>query len=101
MLGRSSVVPVHVPRPERLAWHKMLISELRARTSDKRLKDLEQAAVLFAVLAEREPSALGDAFRDLPSSVRRKTKTAARTVLARLEATRHERAHETLRELLS
>lgn len=101
VLGRSSVVPVNVPRPERLAWHKMLVSELRQDTSDKKPKDLEQAAVLCAVLAERDPSSLHEAFRDLPASARKKTRNAARTVLARLESTRHERAAEIVRELLT
>jgi len=79
----------------------MLVSELRQDTSDKKPKDLEQAAVLCAVLAERDPSSLHEAFRDLPASARKKTRNAARTVLARLESTRHERAAEIVRELLT
>ncbi len=100
VLGRSAVIPVNVPRPERLAWHKMLVSELRDRLSDKKPKDVEQASVLVAVLAEREPGALEDAWAALPRSARKPTKAAAARVLARLEEARHERASDLLRELL-
>lgn len=100
VLGRSTVVPVSVPRPERLAWHKMLVSELRERLSDKKPKDVEQASVLVAVLAEREPGALEDAWAALPRSARKPTKAAAARVLARLDAAGHERASDLLRELL-
>jgi hypothetical protein len=100
VLGRSAVIPVKVPRPERLAWHKMLISELRARTSDKKLKDIEQAAVLFAVVAEREPGALEEALNDLPRSARAKTKLAAKLVLDRLQSAGHERATDLMKELI-
>ncbi len=36
-MGRHGVVPGRIPRPERLALHKMLVSQLRAATSDKRM----------------------------------------------------------------
>lgn len=100
VLGRSAVVPVNVPRPERLAWHKMLVSALRNRSSDKKAKDLEQAAVLVAALAEREPSALEEAFHGLPASARKMTKVAAKTLLARLQEGPHERAVDVLRDVL-
>jgi hypothetical protein len=100
VLGRSAVIPVKVPRPERLAWHKMLVSELRHRTSDKKAKDVDQAAVLFAVVAEREPGALEEAFQELPRSARTKTKAAAEGVLSRLHTAGHERAADLMNELL-
>src|SRR5262249_17888182 len=100
ILGRSAVVPVKVPRPERLAWHKMLVSELRDRTSDKRAKDLEQAAVLFAVVAEREHGALEEAWRDLPRPARARAKTAAKIVVARLEGAGHAQATDLMRALV-
>lgn len=98
LLGRSSVVPVKVPRPERLAWHKMLVSELRGRTNDKKHRDREQAAVLAAVLAEHEPGVLEDAFRELPRSARTATKAGARATLPLLDA--HERADSVMRALV-
>ncbi|HVH45781.1 MAG TPA: GSU2403 family nucleotidyltransferase fold protein [Labilithrix sp.] len=100
VLGRSAVVPVKVPRPERLAWHKMLVSELRHRTSDKKAKDVLQAAVLFAIVAEREPGALEEALDDLPRTARGKTKAAAKVVLARLQEAGHERAADRMVDIL-
>lgn len=100
ILGRSSVVPVKVPRPERLAWHKMLVSELRGAANDKKAKDREQAAVLFAILTEQEPGALEAAFAEIPRPARRRTLAAARLVLDRLRETGHERAADLLQELL-
>jgi hypothetical protein len=89
-----------VPKPERLTWHKLLVSETRNDTSDKKTKDVEQAAVLVAALAEREPAALEEAFRDLSASARTKTRRAARRMLARLEETGSERAAELVRAIL-
>jgi hypothetical protein len=100
VLGRSSVVPVNVPRPERLGWHKLLVSELREHTSDKRRKDVEQATVLLAVTAERDEDAVRAALGDLAPSPRAKVKKAARAVLTRLEGTPHARALDTLRDIL-
>ena len=100
MLGRSAVVPVRVPRAERLAWHKVIVSQTRNETSDKKAKDREQAAVLMAVLAEREPAALEEAFADLSTTARVKAKRGASVMLGRLAETGHGRAEELLRDLL-
>jgi hypothetical protein len=97
VLGREAVPPVRVPRPERFAWHKMLVSQLRTSTSDKRTKDVHQAAVIFAVLAEKEPDALEEGW----SATRHKTKTRAGALKVRalLSAEGHERAVDLLDEL--
>ncbi len=100
VIGRSSVVPVNVPRPERLGWHKLLVSELRAETNDKRTKDVAQATVLLALTAERDEDATRDALRALAPAPRAKAKKAARAVLERLEGTPHARALQTLRAIL-
>ena len=70
---------------EVFAWHKMLVSQLRGETREKRAKDIEQAAVLVAVLAEDEPDALGAAFDALPRSAR----AGAGRVVALLEKGQH------------
>jgi hypothetical protein len=101
ILGRSAVIPVRVPRPERLAWHKLLVSELRGQTRDKREKDVEQAAVLLAILAERESGALEGAFRDLPRSIRGATTSAAKNVVARLDRAGHGQAVEIVRGVVA
>lgn len=100
VLGRESVVSVRVPRPEALAWHKMLVSQLRGATSDKKNKDIEQASVLFAVLAEDAPGALEDALAAVPRAARTQTLAGAQQVLRRLEASVHERAVERMKELV-
>ncbi len=100
VIGRHGAVPVRIPRPERLALHKMLVSQLRTATSDKRTKDVEQASVLVAMLAEQSPSALGEAFAAVPRAVRAKTQRGAEQVLARLTATSHERAATLLGEVV-
>ncbi len=96
VLGRESVVPVRVPRPEAFAWHKMVVSQERATTSDKRAKDVLQASVVFAFLAEDAPEPLEGAFRALPSSARTRARAGAVRVRAQLEAASHERAVELL-----
>jgi hypothetical protein len=99
-LGREGVVPVSIPRPEAFAWHKVLVSQLRGETRDKRGKDLEQAAVLAAVLAEDEPDALGEAFAALPRSARSATRAGAERVVAMLEKGGHTRGAEVVRGIV-
>ncbi len=100
VVSRESAVSVRVPRPETLCWHKMLTANLRASTHDKRSKDLLQASVLFAVLAEDAPDALESACAALPRSARSRAKAGARQVQKTLEAHGHERAAELMRETL-
>ena len=99
LLGREGVIPVRVPRPEAFAWHKMLVSQLRTATSEKRAKDILQAAVVFAVLAEDAPDALEAAFAAVPRTARTATRSGARLVLAQLSKIGHERASELMQEL--
>lgn len=100
VLGRRAMIPVVVPRPERLAWHKLLVSQIRHETSEKAGKDVEQAATLVAILAEASPESLEAALAAVPRDARAKTKQGARRALARLEETSHEQAASLLRELL-
>lgn len=100
VLGRRAMVPVRLPRPERLAWHKLLVSRIRHETSEKAGKDVEQAATLVAVLADSAPESLETAFSAVPRDAREKTKEGARRALARLEKTSHAQAVDLLRELL-
>jgi hypothetical protein len=97
VLGREVVVPVLLPRPEAFAWHRVLVSQLRGVTREKRGKDLEQAAVLFAVLAEDAPDSIETAFVRLPRGARGPIGRGLASVLARLEAEGHGHAVEVLR----
>lgn len=57
---------IQIPRPERYAVHKLIVSE-RRRDSDMALKarkDRAQAAFLIAVLAQEDHYALGDAWTE-------------------------------------
>src|ERR1700749_1950085 len=57
VLSPHGVVLVRVPVPERYAIHKLIVSQLRAKTSTKATKDLLQAAILIDALVERFPGA--------------------------------------------
>jgi hypothetical protein len=98
LLVREGAIHVRVPRPEAFAWHKMLLSQLRAESRDKQGKDLRQAAVIFAALAEDAPDALADAFAALPRGARGRTRRGAAYVMSLLEANGHPRAAGVLRE---
>lgn len=100
VMGRHSIVPVRLPRPERLAFHKMLVSQLRNDTREKRTKDLEQASVLVAVLAEQAPQALAAAFASVPKATLESTRRGAERVVARLREAEHERAAALLDEVV-
>lgn len=68
VLSPHRVVLVRVPVPERLAVHKLVVSQLRSTASAKPEKDLRQAATLTEILAERFPNAITDAIDALPKS---------------------------------
>jgi hypothetical protein len=55
---------IQVPRPERYAIHKLIVSERRrdAGNAQKARKDRAQAAFLIRVLAEEDPYVLADAW---------------------------------------
>jgi len=56
VLSPHGIVTVRVPAPERLAVHKLIVSQLRSTASIKPEKDLRQAATLIEALAERFPN---------------------------------------------
>lgn len=99
LLAREGAIAVKVPRPEAFAWHKMLVAQSRTTTSDKKDKDLTQATVLVAALAEREPGALADAFAAVPPAHRTKLRRGAALVQTKLEHAKASRAAELLAEL--
>jgi hypothetical protein len=66
LLTQQGPMVVNLPRPERYALHKLIIHGERAGdTRLKARKDLDQAACLLAMLKERAPEDLADAYRDL------------------------------------
>ena len=77
VLSPHGVVLVRVPLPERYAIHKLVVSQLRAKTSSKPAKDLHQAAILIEALVERFPGAVEDALTAVPRSAARHVRRAA------------------------
>lgn len=66
LLTQQGPMVVNLPRPERYALHKLIIhGERSGDTRLKARKDLDQAACLLAMLKERAPEDLADAYRDL------------------------------------
>jgi len=60
-------VPVNVPRPERYAIHKLLVSRMRINTAEsqaKARKDVAQAGALIEVLLEDRPYELQEAWNE-------------------------------------
>jgi hypothetical protein len=71
MLAREGCCAVRVPVPERFAVHKILVSRLRAGREAKSDKDVLQASVLAAALADTHPGALEGAVAALPPRARK------------------------------
>ncbi len=82
VLSPNQVIPVKLPAPERFLLHKLYSSQSRKTDRDKVRKDLDQAALLAAVLEEDTPGTLGEAFRRMPATgkppVARGARAAAR-----------------------
>jgi hypothetical protein len=79
VLSPHGIVLVRVPAPERLAVHKLIVSQLRSTASAKPRKDLRQSATLIEALADRFPNAVAEAIGALPKSA---TRYAIRAVKA-------------------
>jgi hypothetical protein len=98
LLSPHGVVLVRVPAPERLAVHKLLVSQLRGTASAKPEKDLRQAATLIEALAERFPNAVADALNALPKSAVRYIVRALKALERHLSSS-EESAWEELKSL--
>jgi hypothetical protein len=98
LLAREGCCAVRVPLPERFAIHKLLVSRLRVGRGVRSEKDLDQAAVLCAVLGDRHSGALEEAIAAVPRAARKYLGPAIEGLRPRLEA--HPRAWEELREAL-
>jgi hypothetical protein len=74
LIAREGVAVIRVPSAERFALHKLIVSQLRAGRDAKTARDLAQAAVLLAALADKHPGAIEDAAAALPRSGHRHLK---------------------------
>jgi hypothetical protein len=84
ILARDRVIPLKVPRPERYCVHKLLVSQLRAKTgAAKDEKDLDQATLLAEVLEERFPGLVEETAAGLGRSALRLAVKGARVAAGR------------------
>ena len=81
VLSPNQVIPVKLPSPERFVLHKLFSSQSRKTDRDKVRKDLEQAAVLAAVIEEDTPGRLGDVFRRMPAAGKTAVRRGARAAV--------------------
>jgi hypothetical protein len=84
LLAREGVAAVRVPTAERFALHKLLVSQVRRGRDAKTGRDLRQAAVLLAVLADEHPGAIEEAAADLARAARGHVKRARTALRAHL-----------------
>ncbi|EXI80195.1 MAG: hypothetical protein AW10_01972 [Candidatus Accumulibacter appositus] len=81
--------------PERFALHKLMVSQLGTNRGGKSGKDLFQAAVLLAVLGEKHPGAIEEAWRRVPVSILGRLRSAVGQIRHLLEPD-HARAWDEL-----
>jgi hypothetical protein len=94
VMGREGCCAVRVPVPERYAIHKLIISRLRTGRDAKSGKDVHQACVLAAALAEHHAGALEAAVAKVPKRARKHLARALEVALPLLRD--HPRAIEEL-----
>lgn len=85
VLAGGHCIPASLPDPARFVWHKLYSSAKRLSDTAKARKDVQQAAVLAAVLADLEDGALEEAAAVAPREVLEAAKTrlpALRELLA-------------------
>ncbi len=85
LLAREGCCSVVVPLPERFAVHKLVVSQLRTERGAKSTKDVNQAVVLCATLAELHPGAIEQAVATLSNKMAKHFRKALRTAQPLLE----------------
>lgn len=96
VLSPNQVIPVRVPAPERFALHKLFSSQSRKSERDKVRKDLEQAALVSAVIEEETPGSIRDTFRRVPAQAKSTVRRGAAAAARLLHGTRPEAEAELL-----
>ncbi len=95
LMAREGCCPVRVPLPERFAVHKLIVSRLRTGRETKADKDVFQACVLCAALAESHPGAIEAALAQIPRRAKKYLALAIESARRFLESA-HGRAWEEL-----
>lgn len=84
MLAGGQCVPVRLPQPARMVWHKLYASTQRTGQREKAAKDRHQAATLATILVDDQPGALELAWRSVPAAMRKKIVTLRAALLQQL-----------------
>ena len=75
VIGRDHLIPVRCPEPARYCFHKLLVANLRSGLENPKIeKDLIQAGILAAILAEEDPGALEEAAAAMTTAMARHVK---------------------------
>jgi hypothetical protein len=82
MLAGGHCIPITLPQPDRMVWHKLYASTQRTRSAAKAEKDLIQAVTLAAILVEQDGAVLKESFSAAPAALR----TASLSRLSRIQA---------------
>jgi len=98
ILAGGHCVPVRLPHPSRMVWHKLYSSTSRTGQREKAAKDRQQAVTLAAILVEEAPDALQRGWRLAPPQVR--TKVRALKAVLREELSAHPSAQDVIVECL-
>ena len=69
MLAGGHCIPVRLPQPARMVWHKLYSSTQRSGFPEKAAKDRVQALTLAAALVDQEPDALETALDSAPAAM--------------------------------
>ena len=85
LLAREGCCSIRVPLPERYAVHKLVVSQLRTGHGAKSTKDVHQAIVLCAALADLYPGAIEESIAALSTRMKKHFRNALRSVRSRLE----------------
>jgi len=80
VLAGGHCIPANLPEPARFVWHKLYSSTKRHSDTAKARKDLQQAAVLAAVLSDLEDGALEEAAAAAPKEVLQAARTRFSTI---------------------
>ena len=86
MLAGGQCIPVNLPQPARMVWHKLYSSTERRGFPEKAAKDRLQAMTLAAALTGHDSAALKVAFKNAPRKIRLRVATLKKSLAAGLEA---------------
>jgi hypothetical protein len=94
VLAGVQCIPVRLPRPARMVWHKLYSSAQRVGEREKAARDRQQALTLAAVLAEGQPAMLEAGARAMSKKMRSRV-AALKTIILR-QLTAHKQAADIL-----